>query len=102
MTLLGQRSLGNDSSVPYYSHMRHSMCRIPKSATQTTQRITENDGEIRLSLSALYPSSTLWGPPCTLWLFSVFSVLISGKRRKMCQESIRVCIFGGVSSRCKN
>src|SRR6266853_6795716 len=51
-----------------------------KDLTQRTQRITENHREIGLFLSAMYSSSSPWGPQCSLWPFSVSSVLNSEQR----------------------
>src|SRR5467141_3178304 len=45
--------------------------------TQSTQRITEHHREIDLPLSAVYFCSSPATPPCSLWLFSVPSVLNS-------------------------
>src|SRR6267143_1471738 len=45
--------------------------------TQRTQRITEIHREIDLPLSAVYFCSSPATPPCSLWLFSVPSVLNS-------------------------
>ena len=51
-----------------------------KSSTQRTQRITENHREIGPSFSGVDYSPPPGSPPCSLWLFSVFSVLNSEKR----------------------
>src|SRR6266403_6234693 len=51
-----------------------------KSSTQRTQRITENHREIGPSFSVVNYSPSPGSPPCSLWLFSVFSVLNSEKR----------------------
>jgi hypothetical protein len=48
-----------------------------KDLTQRTQRITERHREINLPLSAVCICSSPASPPCSLWLFSVPSVLNS-------------------------
>src|SRR6266481_3920891 len=54
-----------------------------KSSTQRAQRTTENHREIGLLFAAVYPAHSPLNSQCSLWLFSVFSVLISEKLKKL-------------------
>jgi hypothetical protein len=54
-----------------------------KSSTQRAQRTTENHREIALLFSAVYPAHSPLNSQCSLWLFSVFSVLNSEKLMKL-------------------
>src|SRR5882762_6355028 len=54
-----------------------------KSSTQMAQRTTENHREIGLPLSAVDPTSSPLISQCSLWLFSVLSVLNSEKLKKL-------------------
>jgi len=56
------------------------LCQIQKSATQRTPRITENHRENPQPLPAVPSVSALLSRLCPLWLFSVYSVLISESR----------------------